>query len=280
MATTQVNPVSDSSARAKSLADSALKNLASALEAGESETLKRYLAAMGRFHNYSFSNTMLIATQKPSATRVAGFNAWKDMNRFVRKGEKGIAILAPLVKKETNEETGERESKCFGFRAVYVFDVAQTDGEELPAFASASGDPADGVARLTAFAGNQGITVDYDASIAPAKGVSKGQSISLLPGQSAAEEFTTLAHEIAHELLHRGARRKETSKTVRETEAEAVAYVVGSAMGLDMSTASADYIRLYAGDAETLSESLTHIQKAATLMIDALQERAEIKEAA
>jgi hypothetical protein len=265
--------------RAKSIADSAIQNLVAALESGESEALKRYLATMSRFHDYSFGNVMLIASQRPTATHVAGFNAWRQFNRFVRKGEKGIAILAPLVRRKREDDDPETpETQCFGFRIVYVFDIEQTDGEPLPEIAHASGDPADAAQRLIDFARSQHITIDYSADIAPAKGMSKGGAITLLPDQSRAEEFATLVHEIAHELLHRGDRRKQTTKTIRETEAEAVAFVVSSVIGLDMSTSSVDYIRLYNGDKETLSESLTHVQRAATLMIEAL-ETVELREA-
>jgi hypothetical protein len=80
--------------------DEALKELSSALQQGKSEKLLEYLGMMSRFHNYSFGNCILIAMQKPDATLVAGFGKWKEMNRFVKKGEKGIAILAPLVGKK------------------------------------------------------------------------------------------------------------------------------------------------------------------------------------
>jgi len=92
----------------------------------------------------------------------------------------------------------------------------------------------------------------------------------LLPGQSAAEEFATLAHEIAHEMMHRGDRRNSTSKRVRETEAEAVAFVVCSAIGLDTGTAAQDYIGLYGGDAILLAESLEYIQQTATQILNAI----------
>jgi hypothetical protein len=83
--------------QAKQLADEALNILASALELGESETLRAYLTAMGRFHQYSWGNALLIASQRPTATHVAGFHTWRKFGRHVRKGEKGIMILAPVV---------------------------------------------------------------------------------------------------------------------------------------------------------------------------------------
>jgi hypothetical protein len=116
----------------------------------------------------------------------------------------------------------------------------------------------------------QGIAVEYADEIAPARGTSYGGRVLLLPGQTPAEEFSTLTHELAHELLHRGGRRSATSKRIRETEAEATAFVVGSAIGLDTGSASSDYIQLWNGDAELLTESLSFIRQAASMMLEAL----------
>jgi Zn-dependent peptidase ImmA (M78 family) len=102
-------------------------------------------------------------------------------------------------------------------------------------------------------------------------GVSYGGKIVLLPGQSTAEEFSTLVHELAHEMLHRADRRTATTKTVRETEAEAIAFVVAKTIGLETGRASADYIHLYHGNAALLTESLEVIQKASALILSALE---------
>jgi hypothetical protein len=111
------------------------------------------------------------------------------------------------------------------FRAAYVFDISQTDGKELPQIGLVEGDPREYGDKLRRFATEQNISIQYSAEIAPARGMSSGGQITLLPGQPAAEEFSTLAHELAHELLHRGDRRATTSKQIRETEAEATAFV-------------------------------------------------------
>ena len=111
--------------QAKRIASNAIEQLRQALEAGQSERLKEYLAALARFRRYSWGNVMLIASQKPNATHVAGFHAWHKLGRFVKKGEKGILILAPIVRKnaDNNEETGpDKSSVAVGFRAAYVFD--------------------------------------------------------------------------------------------------------------------------------------------------------------
>ena len=159
-----------------------------------------------------------------------------------------------------------------GFRAVYVFDVSQTEGKELPELsAQVSGEVGDYRNRLTAFVAEQGITIEYQDSIAPALGVSYGGRIALLPGHSQADEFSTLVHELAHEMLHKAARRATTTKTIRETEAEAVAFVVCTTIGLNNGRASADYIHLYNGDAAVLTESLEAIQKTAAGILSALE---------
>ncbi len=259
--------------QAKTLSENALTRLMDALEHGQSEVLKVYLAVMSRFHKYSWGNILLIYTQRPDATHVAGFHSWLKLQRHVRKGEKGIVILAPMVgrkKPDASEVAEDERTQLFGFRAAHVFDVAQTEGEDLPEFARVTGDPQDTTDRLKSFVASKQITLEYDERIRPAHGMSSGGKITLLPDLSAAEEFSVLAHETAHELLHRGERRKEISKTVKETEAEAVAFVVSTAIGLDPGTASSDYIQLYSGDKDTLAESLSFVQRTAAEILKAI----------
>lgn len=252
--------------------DNALGQLITALEQGQSATLTRYLGAMARFHRYSFHNVMLIYTQREDASHVAGFNAWRKLGRFVRKGEKGILILAPMIFKRDVEPSATDEDKAIvHFKAAYVFDISQTDGDPIPEFATVYGDPADHLDRLKQFAAERGIALEYSKSIAPARGVSRGGSIALLPDLSPASEFAVLAHEIAHEILHRGERRTQTDKIIRETEAEAVAFVLCQSIGLETGTAASDYIQLYSGDRETLAASLRFIQQTACEIIAALR---------
>jgi len=151
-----------------------------------------------------------------------------------------------------------------------VFDVSPTDGKELPQIGTVQGDPNRRREQLRSFACAQNISIDYSMEIAPARGVSSGGRITLLPGQSPAEEFSTLAHELAHELLHRGDRRGATSRRIRETEAEATAFVVCHAIGLETGSAASDYIQLWNGDAQLLTESLAYIRQAASQMLAAL----------
>ena len=127
------------------IASKALATLSAALEAGNSAAFTAYLSVAARFHKYSWTNCLLIAMQRPNATRVAGFRAWLGLGRHVRKGEKGIAILAPIITKrsrdtkedrhDTSDSTTESVGYLVGFRSAYVFDIAQTDGEDLAEFA-------------------------------------------------------------------------------------------------------------------------------------------------
>ena len=249
------------------------------LEAGHSEALTAYLSAMGRFRRYSFFNILEIARQRPGATHVAGMYAWNQLGRRVKKGEKGIRILAPVIgvrrKKATEAEKDIRtqnEAVLVGFRSAWVFDEEQTTGLDLPQLASTvTGDVGAYRERLMDFALQQGIEIDFKESIAPALGICYGNKIVLLPGQSPAEEFTTLVHEVSHSLLHGTARRIATTKTVRETEAEAIAFVVGKTIGLNAGRDSADYIHLYAGNAALLTESLEVIQKTSAVILAAFE---------
>ena len=233
--TVQTMPSTPKAQTAKEVIAANVKLLIEQLEAGHSEGLAAYLTAMGRFHNYSFGNILEIARQKPDATRVAGMYAWNQLGRNVIKGQKAIRILAPMIgtrkKKdiEANKDNtaGDKKPVLVGFRTAFVFDVSQTEGEPLPDFsARVQGEVGDYRNRLIEFVMAQGIGLAFDPSIAPALGMSYGGRISLLPGMAAAEEFSTLVHELAHELLHKAERRIATTKTVRETEAEAVAFVV------------------------------------------------------
>jgi hypothetical protein len=190
---------------AKEIIAANVKCLIEQLEAGHSDALTAYLGAMGRFHHYSLSNILEIARQKPDAIRVAGFWRWKDLGRSVKKGEKGIRILAPIIginrkpKEEAEKDiTKQNRAVLCGFRSTYVFDVSQTEGAPLPELRGISGDVGANRDRLLAFIEAQGIELVFTENIAPALGMSYGGRIAILPGQSKAEEFATLVHEVAH----------------------------------------------------------------------------------
>ena len=270
--------------------DEALKELAQSLSQGMSDKLLNYLAAMARFHQYSFGNCMMIYMQKPDATQVAGFGKWKEMNRFVKKGEKGIAIFAPMVGKKKKDSDAKDASSAnsnhdssetpdstnankvlYGFRVVYVFDVSQTEGQELPEFAALGGDPGDKIDRLIEIYRNQGVVLEFVPSLpGSANGMSAGGTVSIVESLPKPQMFSTMVHELAHEMLHWGDRHESTTKTIRETEAEAVAYAVCRSIGLECSTRASDYIQLWTGDEKVLMQSLEQIRTVASKILTQL----------
>jgi antirestriction protein ArdC len=266
----------------RELVKASIDALIEALEAGHSEALSAYLTAMSQFHNYSFQNIILIASQRPTASRVAGIRSWNELGRRVKRGEKGIMIFAPMIgykrkvsdadqNEQSDARTDKPEPRLVGFRAVYVFDVDQTEGAELPALGSTfAGEVGDKLDKLAAFTTGQEIKLEYSDKIAPARGMSYGGLIRILPDMQPSETLATFVHELAHEMMHRAERRTLTTKVVRETEAEAVAFVVCHALGLETGTGSADYIQLYHGDANLLKESLEIVQRTASLILGVL----------
>ncbi len=211
--TNSVTPISETPKQpqqrqtTKDLIAANVNSLIEQLEAGKSDALTAYLNTMSRFHNYSFGNILEIARQRPSATRVAGLYAWNQLGRKVKKGEKGIRILAPIIgfRRKKDEETSRSSDPAainkpmlVGFRSAYVFDVSQTDGAELPKMREVSGDVGENFERIVSFIKSQGIEISWTESIAPALGISYGGRIAILPGQDKAEEFSTLVHELAH----------------------------------------------------------------------------------
>ncbi len=256
--------------QARKLADDQVDRLAKALEAGHSETMKTYLAVMARFPRYSFRNQLLIASQRPDATRVAGFRTWQKLKRWVKRGEQGIVIVAPMPLRRKDPPDPDRDNAFIAFKAAHVFDVSQTDGEALPELGTVHGDPAGYIDLLKEEIAWRGISLRYAEDLQGADGASAGGTIILRESLSPAEQFSVLVHELAHEILHQGERKGQVPRRVRELEAEAVAFVVSEAIGLDTNTASADYIQLYRGDVETLTESLDAIQKTAAAILEAL----------
>lgn len=273
------NPASGSENRkpisAQQLVRENVQYLIEQLEAGHSEALTAFLRAMALFREYSFGNQTAIARQRPSATRVAGMYAWNQLGRFVNKGERGIAILAPVIGKRSKHavdvDNGEADKPALlGFRRVYVWSEDQTHGLPLPELEQVTGEPGIYLDRMREFVHAQGITLEYAESIAPALGMAFGTTIRLLPGQGKAEELTTLIHEAAHLALKHQDRRTATTKTVRETEAEAVAFVVAQGIGINAAQ-SASYIQLYHGNAALLMESLELVQQTAAVILSALK---------
>ena len=147
----------------------------------------------------------------------------------------------------------------------------QTEGEELPELNNTvTGEIGDKLDRLIEFTEAQAIKLEFSDAIAPARGMSYGGLIRILPELEESETFATLIHELAHEMLHKAERRTMTTQAVRETEAEAVAFVVCHALGLETGTGSTDYIQLYHGDANLLKESLEVVQRTSNVILAAI----------
>ena len=212
-----------------------------------SDRWRRYLDFQARFHRYSFGNVLLIAAQCHGATHVAGFNAWRKMNRSVRKGEKAIWIVAPLLYENAEAAGGEKAKVIRGFKFVPVFDVAQTDGDELPSVCDRldGNDPAGHYATLVAVARSIGFTVEDHGFDGSTNGdcTHSERRIRVATENTQAQRVKTLAHEITHALLH------ETfeSRSLAELEAESTAYVVCRALGIDSGEYSFGYLSVWAG---------------------------------
>lgn len=248
------------------------------LEAGvadltSSEAWQAWLETAGRFHHYSFGNQLLIALARPDATRVAGFYAWRDLGRFVRKGEHGIAILAPMVLKsrETPPE-GEDPKTFLRFRVVYVFDVSQTDGEPLPEIpvSRLEGDGA-AFSALEAYAVSLGYAVTTAELPPEVNGETRyaDSTITLAHGLSGAQRTKTLAHELGHAVLH--APPDGATREVRELEAESVAFVVCAALGIVADGYSFGYLASWGADTSAIRASGGRIAKTAESILEALE---------
>ena len=267
----------------------------------ESEDYARYLQAMSKFHHYSFGNCMLIFFQCPHASAVAGYTTWKKMGRTVKKGEKGIQILAPcpfkaLIEQNKLDDRGrilfgpdgqpETESTLVNltrFKIAYVFDVSQTEGKELPTIGvdELTGDVEGFDDIFSAVEALSPVPIHYREPQA-----SKGcynhleQCIYINEGMSQVQTMKTLIHETAHAKLHAlpvsagiimGTPVKD--RRTREVEAESIAYVVCQHFGIDTSDYSFAYVTGWSRNKETpeLKSSLDYISKTSAEMIDAIE---------
>ncbi len=254
---------------------SSLDNLASAIDGVRaSETFQQFLAVQARFHAYSWRNTLLIAMQRPEATRVAGCKTWQKLGRQVRKGERGISICAPCpFRREAVRDNGNAETvEGIYFRAVHVFDVAQTDGETLPTIDVPTVEiVADSLlSDLVRVADSRGIAVSFQELSGSVFGVSKRGRIEIDNRHPTGQQAKTLSHELAHEALHWEAEESMTAG-IAELEAESVAYVICLHFGLDVEVRASRYIALWNGDSKALKASLQRITSTARTIIDDLE---------
>jgi len=232
-------------------------------QARKSEEMQKYLNFIAKFHNYSPSNIFLIMLSKPDASHVAGFQAWKKMGRYVKKGEHGIPIFAPMIHKE-DPDRDDSPKVLSGFRVVYVFDVSQTDGEPLPPVPDWKSPEknAELNEKLIRFAESKGITVTFKDLPGEMQGVSKGGAIEISPKAGT----KTLIHEIAHELLHQGS-DVIIGHEIREMEAESVGYTVAQFFMLDNLKCS-NYLVLHGVGQSEMFMHLARIQNTAREIIE------------
>ena len=243
--------------------------------AKQSETYLAWLSTVSRFYKYSFGNCLLIWSQAPEATRVAGFNTWKSLGRFVKKGETGIRILAPIIRKVDEEKNGstEKVSRPFGFRTVSVFTQEQTDGQPLPELNTNAAEGGETLLPLLEKAAAQlNITLVYKAIAGGAEGYSKGGLIEIEETLDTPARCGVIAHEIGHELMHR-TNREGTTRQQRELEAESVSYAVLAHFGIH--SESRFYLATYDVTAEMLTASLQTIGNAAKKIISLIENSGE-----
>lgn len=285
-----------------------LKEITDRLEQGikelfDSERYKEYLRVMSKFHNYSFNNTLLIAMQKPDASLIAGFNAWKNnFKRNVMKGEKGIKILAPSpfkIKQEMEKidpatqkpvigadgkpVTEEKEITIPAFKVVSVFDVSQTEGKEIPNLAvdMLTGDVERFKDVFAALEKTSPVPIGFEKIEGGAHGYYhlEEKRIAIDEGMSELQTLKTAIHEIAHAKLHDidlnapvTEQTDRPDRRTREVQAESVAYAVCQHYGLDTSDYSFGYVAGWSSGRELdeLKSSLETIRSAAAEIINSI----------
>lgn len=284
--------------------DERVAELTEKLESGimdlyASDNYAQYISAMSKFHHYSFGNAFLILMQNPAASNVAGFNTWKRLGRQVKRGEKGIMILAPcnfsayleidkidpktgqvVIGPDGNPLTEKKPISPNRFKIAHVFDLSQTEGKELPQIGvhELSGEVEDFSAmydRLTALCPLPVVQEDFSGKAKGYASFSENRVV-IRPGMSQVQTIKTLVHEIAHAKLHKpgdilvdaapGTRRRQ------EVEAESIAYVVCQHFGIDTSDYSLAYVAGWSKGQELaeLKSSLGVIHSTAGEIIDAI----------
>lgn len=254
------------------------------VEVFDSEKYKEYLAFVSKFYSYSVNNSILIWMQKPDASLVAGFKAWQTkFNRNVKKGEHGIKILAPIPHKFTKtekDEDGNETEKVINytsFRAITVFDISQTEGDDVPKFVTDLEGNVERFEELVEHLINLApCPVSFESFDSPAKGYyDHGENrIVVQPDMSEAQKLKTLIHEISHAILHgEDGEQKEADRHTKEVQAESIAYTVCSALGLDTSEYSFGYVASWSNGKEVkeLTASMDVIRKTAAEMIETLR---------
>lgn len=292
--------------KALSTMDDIMKQLEEGVETFfTSEKYTEYLKVLSRFHTYSVNNSLLIASQRPDATLVAGYRAWQTkFGRTVRTGERGLKIIAPVKEKRTEEvvqrdpttheilrnEQGEPIKKTVErqipkFRVITVFDISQTEGKELPDIGvrQLEGSVTWYRDMMAAIRKVSPVPISIRAMEGPANGYYNDQTkeIVIKDGLSDNQTLKTAIHEVTHAKLHNRSHMKahgvEKGRNEKEVEAESVAFVVCSRFGLDTSDYSFPYISSYSSNRSLaeLRASMDVIRKTAGLMIESIETEME-----
>jgi len=246
----------------------------------DSHEFRIFLTTMAKFHEYSWNNQLLIMLQSPDATKVAGFVTWKELGRWVKKGEHGITILAPGFPPKAKPEEPEEEEKEIWRVPVYffpvaVFDISQTEGKPLPEFdvPVLTGEANEELfVKLKILMKQRGVAVNFEPRPLVDPGI-KGQftppnQIWVRPEEPPAQQLKTLLHESAH---YYSAGVFRIPRADAETIAESSAYVVGAHYGFDTGVRSFPYVALWAKDKKVLNANLEAIRKVATTMLEGLE---------
>ena len=236
----------------------------------DSDSFRQWLDVTSRFHHYSLGNQLLIAFQRPDATYVAGFHAWLKLGRHVLKGEKGIAIMVPHVRKAQNDN-GEDERRVTSFGTGHVFDVSQTDGAPLPELDVPVLEGDEGLELwdgLSHFAAQEGVSI----SVVPPEELPSETMGYYAPStkrivvaeHSQRQKTKTLAHELGHHVA------RLDSRAENECVAEGIAYSVCAHFGIDTGERSFPYVASWAKDREMLRSVLSTIHAASSTIIDGI----------
>ena len=254
----------------------------------------RYLSFQSLFYNYSFGNTILIYSQNPQATYVRGYKAWNQLGRYVKRGSKGLAILAPCFKKVEDfkepenkslyqDAEGEKETKkvISGFRVTYVYDIADTDGsdEYLPVLVKGLAGNSDAekeiYERLLAFISTEHIVQEVTGTASKGSYNLDTGIICVRADLEYLQKIKTLLHEYAHAIDFKLHPEPDVSRNRRELIAESVAFVVSMRLGLDTSSYSMSYIKSWLKDADELKIIADTVQKVSARIINNLAESSD-----
>ena len=240
------------------------------------ETYKQALNFKKKLHQYSFRNCLLIYLQCPTATTVAGYRMWQSFKRQVKKGETGIAIFAPILKRELDPETGEEQKRLVGFKSSYVFDISQTTGEDLPTLPGPEllTDTNDSIQslidKLESLIKNKGLKLERkDTGNALGLYSPTSKTILLRTDLPQLQQAKTLIHELAHALMHQAVDNK--SRAICELEAESTAYLVCHSLNLDTSQYTFPYLLNWAEDPQDILPAAERACKTADEILETLR---------